>query len=348
MVIYLQQIRIADGLRMDRKINSGLHILEIELTNRCNLNCKHCYLGDKSIKHELDKKTLLKLIRDAHLLGVHDLVFTGGEPLLVNELPDLVAYAKKFKFPRIGLQTNGLLINNKNINIIKQFTFVQLSFDSFSKNSLRFGLEDKVIEIAKKLKRNKIDVIIQCTLRKSNIRHIPAIVELSKKINIPVGFNRLCLIGNAQKFLKNEVLSKKLLKKALFKIYKLKLSPKYNGLVRCSDPLLVLFDEKKKEYSQKHKNLICGGCIAGIASCYVASNGDVYPCPFIRKSAGNIYKDSLIKIWFQSKLFRKLRRRSNIKGKCSLCEYLNICGGCRGSALALKNDIFAEDSFCWR
>ena len=74
--------------------NSGLHIIEIEITNRCNLNCRHCYV-DKNQSKDLDSKKVFDLIGQSRELSVHRLMFTGGEPLLVKDLFKFAQFAQK-------------------------------------------------------------------------------------------------------------------------------------------------------------------------------------------------------------------------------------------------------------
>jgi radical SAM protein with 4Fe4S-binding SPASM domain len=90
------------------------------------------------------------------------------------------------------------------------------------------------------------------------------------------------------------------------------------------------------------------GCHAGINYFSLRPNGDVYPCPFLQIKVGNIRKQSLTEMWYGSELFKKLRNRSLLKGKCGECEYREACGGCRGRAYAASGDYLAEDPVCLR
>lgn len=90
------------------------------------------------------------------------------------------------------------------------------------------------------------------------------------------------------------------------------------------------------------------GCTAGRGFVYIKSNGDVWPCPFIEISAGNVKDRPFDIIWKDSEIFLKLRDRENtLKGRCGHCEFRKICGGCRGRALAYNNDYLAEDPSCF-
>ena len=111
-----------------RDNDSGLQIFEIELTNRCNLSCKHCYVK-KDRFADLPQDFVKGLIDQSSELGVNRIVFSGGEPLLYNGLFGLAQYAKEIGVPETALLTNGLLINEKNIDRLRTFDIIQLSID---------------------------------------------------------------------------------------------------------------------------------------------------------------------------------------------------------------------------
>jgi radical SAM protein with 4Fe4S-binding SPASM domain len=105
------------------------------------------------------------------------------------------------------------------------------------------------------------------------------------------------------------------------------------------------------------------GCIAGLYYCRIYPNGDVTPCPYLPIKLGNVREKGFKEIWFNSKVFKALRDPNSLKGKCGVCEYLSVCGGCRARAYGLssdfidycgdlhepsevKSDFLAEDPWC--
>jgi AdoMet-dependent heme synthase len=79
---------------------------------------------------------------------------------------------------------------------------------------------------------------------------------------------------------------------------------------------------------------------------FISHLGDVSPSPFLPLSAGNVRKQPLGEIYRESELFRDARDTSRLKGKCSLCEYHEICGGSRARAYSAVGDFFAADPLC--
>ncbi len=324
---------------------SGLQIIEIEITNRCNLNCKHCYNDKKSISSFQPSK-VLELIDSISSLGTHRLAFTGGEPLLDKNIFDYAQYAKDKKIPEIVLLTNGTLLKRFPIKKIKLFDSIQLSIDvpPKSKSHLREDYNLLLIENIKYLKKNNIKVTLQATLHRSLIPLLSDLNDFSKEMDLKIGINTLIPIGNAKE-LKEELLSSEEMKDALTEISKLK---NLNPLMSCSIPLFFLVDDKQKKYLQTKlgENRIVGGCSAGISSMYIASNGDVLACPFLKKSVSNVFEENLEEIWYNNPILNKLRER-DFSGKCKSCKYILCCGGCRAFSLISQNDLFGSDESCW-
>jgi radical SAM protein with 4Fe4S-binding SPASM domain len=89
------------------------------------------------------------------------------------------------------------------------------------------------------------------------------------------------------------------------------------------------------------------GCTAGRGICYIKPDGEVWACPFIPISVGNVRNTPLKEIWDKAELFQTLRDRKNLHGKCGTCPYNELCGGCRGRAYSYFGDYLAEDPHCF-
>jgi radical SAM protein with 4Fe4S-binding SPASM domain len=89
------------------------------------------------------------------------------------------------------------------------------------------------------------------------------------------------------------------------------------------------------------------GCMAGNGYCFISHVGEVYGCGFLPISAGNIRKKPLKEIYGSSRLFEGLRDRSLLEGKCGLCRFKAVCGGCRARAYAVFDDPFQQEPYCF-
>ncbi len=312
-----------------------MHILELEITSRCNLNCLHCYNRPKR-NYDLPIKEFKKFFNFSQKYNVSNFVVSGGEARMHPEFNKICSFIKKREKngPRLVLQTNGTMIDEKFFEIASLFDIVHISFDPddlVRKDSL------SNLYLAKNLIKRGIKSYLFATLHINNYKKVNNIVSLADKNKVPIGFN-VCLPTEKQdsrfSIPLNDFLS---LEKKLFKL------SKNNKILRYSSPLTSVFDcQKKGGYKG---NL--GGCVAGIASCVIGFDGNVFPCPFLRVSAGNIFKSSLLKIWKKSELFNSIRDRGKYKEPCGSCSYLSYCGGCRNRALKVSKDILASDPFCY-
>ena len=88
------------------------------------------------------------------------------------------------------------------------------------------------------------------------------------------------------------------------------------------------------------------GCLAGSSVCFVSHKGEVFPCGYLPVTAGNVLRQPFAEIWQDSTVFEQLRDTNNLKGKCGICEYKNVCAGCRARAFGETQDYLAQEPYC--
>ena len=88
------------------------------------------------------------------------------------------------------------------------------------------------------------------------------------------------------------------------------------------------------------------GCLAGTGVCFVSHRGEVFPCGYLPVEAGNIRRQPFQEIWEGSQLFGELRDPDLLGGKCGLCEFKRVCGGCRARAYGMTQEYLGEEPFC--
>jgi radical SAM protein with 4Fe4S-binding SPASM domain len=86
--------------------------------------------------------------------------------------------------------------------------------------------------------------------------------------------------------------------------------------------------------------------MAGSGFCFISHTGQVQGCGYLDVAAGNIRNQTFGQIWHDSQLFRQLRDLRAIKGKCGICEYKSICGGCRARAYESTGDYMEAEPYC--
>ena len=88
------------------------------------------------------------------------------------------------------------------------------------------------------------------------------------------------------------------------------------------------------------------GCLAGTSVCFISNEGAVYPCGYLPVSAGDTRSQRFSDIWNDSTVFSQLRDPDALEGKCGVCRYESLCGGCRARAYAATGSFLAEEPFC--
>lgn len=319
-------------------VGLSMHILELEITTKCNLNCLHCYNREnKNI--DMDYEDIIKHINFANENHVHTFTLTGGEACLHPKFNEICAYLKQNRHKlenirKITLQTNGY-IQNMDLEQLQGFDYIHLSFD-VDENGARNISSKNTIELAKRLQELNIKPYLFTTVHKKNLDYIDEIVKIANENEIPIAFNFCIDTGKDKEFL----LSKE---EKIFAIQKLLEYEKQGKINKLRNPYVNAY--KKMCLDDEESFRIKGGCTAGIASCSILANGDVIPCPFVRIKAGNVHEEPLEKIWLESKLLKELRNRKNYE-VCGNCKYLAYCGGCRRSAYQATNKINGFDVNC--
>lgn len=318
-------------------VKLSMHILELEITTRCNLNCLHCYnRGYENM--DMPYEQIIKYINFANENSVSTLVISGGEASLHKDFVKLCEYLEREKpkltnISKIVLQTNGY-ISNMDITKLKGFDYIHLSFD-LDDNKIRKIEADKTIELAKKIKSARISPYFFATVHKNNVNHIDEIVKLANDNEIRIVFN-FCIDTGRNK---DVLLSTD---EKIFAIKKLLQYEKDGKISKLRNPYVNSY----KELSSDDDNFrIKGGCTAGIAACSILANGDVIPCPFFREICGNVNENKLEDIWFNSEILKKLRYRKKYE-TCGDCKYLAYCGGCRKSAYETSHKLNGFDKNC--
>ncbi|MDP3789444.1 MAG: SPASM domain-containing protein, partial [Candidatus Omnitrophota bacterium] len=88
------------------------------------------------------------------------------------------------------------------------------------------------------------------------------------------------------------------------------------------------------------------GCMGGVGFCFISHIGNVQPCGYLEIQCGNIREEAFKDIWSGSEVFNNIRDWGKYRGKCGVCEFKSICGGCRARAYAKYGDYLREEPYC--
>jgi MoaA/NifB/PqqE/SkfB family radical SAM enzyme len=281
----------------------GLRLFEISLTDRCQCRCKHCFaaqeVNQESLREELTTEEVKSLIDEIDDIGGIEVCFSGGEPLLRKDLPELICYAHK-KGLVTRLITNGLLLDRE---MVKQLKKTGLNWCSISLDSAKAEIHDEFrgyegcfragINGLKILVENGIPCSIITVARKDLVHSngLEEIVRLGHdlgvnvvRINFPVPIGRI--LNQDDQVLSYDERNK------------------VRELLRYK----IVSMEAPRERSK---------CTAAVTKINVLPNGNVTPCVFIPLVIGSIRKMKLIQIW---KDMSNFIREYHYRGQCPICD----------------------------
>ncbi|MCK4497935.1 radical SAM protein [Candidatus Bathyarchaeota archaeon] len=308
--------------------------MDLALTFRCQNKCVHCYAGGSHETPELTTQEWKSIITKLGEIGIFIATFTGGEPTIREDLPDLLRFAQENGIVT-GLITNGRRLSDR--NYVKTLEEAGLDFVQITLESHKASVHDRITGVKgswtetvtgiKNALKTEIYVTTNTTLNKQNADGFLETVDFIKDLGVAAfGCNSLIYSGkgvevSGQFALQTEILEE-LLKEIKEKAAHLGLRFLwYTPTQYCQlDPVKLGLGVKS--------------CTAAQVNMCVAPNGDVYPCQSFFESLGNVLKEKWTKIW-NHPLAVKIRNREYIEQKCKECPQLTVCGG--GCPLELEN-----------
>lgn len=159
------------------------------VTNRCNLKCKHCYASyfSRSSKGEMTTAEIKKIIKDLKKNGCLRINFCGGEPLLRNDIKELIDYGKTQGLS-VDLTSNGVLVPSR-LNEIKNIKCLTISLDGKPAHHdiLRGkGSAVKALVAIESAINFGIEVRVNMVIHKYNLKDIDYMLDLAKKLGFKI------------------------------------------------------------------------------------------------------------------------------------------------------------------
>jgi len=349
-----------------------LRLLFWESTIKCNLTCAHCRRieSDEQAHTDMSTAQAKDLIEQLAQLGSGQpmmpvMVFSGGEPLCREDLFELVAAARSSGITA-ALATNGTLIDQTIAGQIKEsgIARVSVSLDGATAevhNKLRQleGSFESALKGIGHLRDQNVPFQINITLTKHNAHQLEDVYELAKSIGaVAVHIFMLVPVGCGQALADTDMLSPEQYEQKMVDICELDGRGELQMKVTCG-PHYERVIRQQGLYKARAKGGHGGGsvpgggrggasrgCLAGLGVLFVGHQGDVFPCGYLPVNCGNVLTDKLSDIWYNNKDLARMREGSELEGKCGVCGYRQICGGCRGRAYAAGGNYMAEEPFC--
>ncbi|MFY9942480.1 MAG: 12,18-didecarboxysiroheme deacetylase [Desulfobacterales bacterium] len=379
--LYCGTVEPSDALRYGRSsAHLPSHLLQFSkdkrpvvvwnVTRRCNLKCVHCYAQAKDIafNNELSTRDGKKLIDDLAGFGVPVLLFSGGEPMVRPDLPELAGYAVQMGM-RAVISTNGTLITREKARVLKDIglSYVGISLDGMEAVNDRFrgvkGAYAKALDGIRNCQEAGIKVGLRFTINKANFAEIPKIFDLLEEMQIPrICFYHLVYAGRGSHLVEDDLShaeSRAAVDLIMDRTRDLHDRGKPKEVLTVDNHadgpyvylrLLRENPARAKEVLELLKMNEGNNSGRGIGC--VSWDGEVYADQFWRHySFGNIGRRPFSVIWSDTSepLMGKLKeKKRHVKGRCATCRWLDICGGnFRVRAEAVSGDVWAPDPACY-
>jgi AdoMet-dependent heme synthase len=331
-------------------------IVALNLTRRCNLACAHCYLdagtrrnGDRA---ELATAEVAEVLDGITSLGGETMiVLTGGEPLLRPDLEAIARHAAGLGL-MVVVGTNGTVLDARRVAALVEagVAGVGISLDSLDpdyhdKFRGRPGAWARTMAAIDACRRGGLAIQIHFSVTKRNAAELDAMIEFARSAGALV-LNVFFLVctGRGERFADvsaatyDDVLRRvtRAAREETRLLVRAKCAPHFKRMAMELDPAWPITPAHGYE---------AGGCLAGTRYCRVTPEGDVTACPYIETPVGSVRATPFAEIWRDAPMFHRLRA-PQLEGRCGVCEYRKICGGCRARPLARDSALMGEDFLC--
>ena len=370
----MHQIPARDGLNFDE--TPFLAIWEV--TQSCDLACKHCRAAAQPIAHpdQLSTEEGKQVIDQIAEMKIPIFVFTGGDPLKRPDLYELIRYSAE-KGVKVAVTPSATpLLTREAIFKMKEAGVVRLGISldgSTAEIHDKFrglpGAYARTIQAIEWANEAGLPIQVHSTISRHNATDLDSLCALFERLSI-VMWNVFFLVPVGRGQL-GDLLSGEEFEEVFGKIYEL--SHRVSFQIKTTEAMHYRryllqhnLEERKMGHGQGHPGAAheyeAGAPTAdgqartrawatrrvndGKGFVFISHVGNVYPSGFLPIHAGNIRETPLAEIYRNAPIFKALRDTGRLEGKCGACEYKEICGGSRARAYALTGDPLAQEPCC--
>ncbi|MBL4952372.1 TIGR04053 family radical SAM/SPASM domain-containing protein [Neobacillus sp. YIM B02564] len=357
-----------------RDFNKDPFIVIWELTRACQLKCLHCRADAQYTRdpRELTFEEGKNLIDQIYEMNNPLLVFTGGDPLMRQDVFDIAKYAVD-KGVRVSMTPSAT--PNVTLEAMRKAKEVGLSRWAFSLDGPTAEIHDHfrgtagsfdlTIERIKYLHELEMPIQINTVVSRYNYEHLEEMAKLVEELNC-VLWSVFFLVPTGRGQV-SDMISPVEHEKVLRWLYDLSKQVSFD--IKTTEAMhyrRVVIQQKMREAKAKTNEIDylaaltekgLTGSIDGLGRApkgvndgngfvFISHIGDVYPSGLLPVKAGNVRETPLAEIYRESPIFKALRNPDGFKGKCGVCEFRYVCGGSRSRAYAMTGDYLESEPFC--
>jgi heme b synthase len=354
-----------------------------ESTAGCNLACIHCRritVADQLLPQDLTTAEATGLIDQVAAFARPIFVLSGGEPLFRADIFDIARHASDAGLI-VALATNGTLIDATTAAAIRASGIRRVSIsldgaDAATHDIFRGpGAFDRALAGMAHLRAAGVPYQINTTVAKHNSSQMPETLRLAVELGAQaLHLFLLVPVGCGVEITEDQQISAAEYERVLNWMYDAEMEGGIELKATCAPHYFRIARQRQAEerrlgivrtlpdshQRQEHAggdgdghpggrhamNAMTKGCLAGTGVCFVSHRGEVFPCGYLPVEAGNIRHQPFREIWVGSPLFAELRDPGLLGGKCGLCEFKQVCGGCRARAYGMTAEYLGEEPFC--
>ncbi len=331
-----------------------------EVTRSCNLACKHCRAEahEEAYPGELTTEQAKALIDTFPDVGNPIIIFTGGEPLMRHDIFELVPYAKA-KGLRCVMAPNGTLLSEENVARIKEVGIERCSISIDAPRAEQHdefrgvkGAFETSMQGIERLKKAGIEFQINTTVTKHNLPYFKDIFSLCQEIGAAAWHIFLLVPTGRGAELGAEVITGDEYEQVLNWFYDFRKTTDMQLKATCAPHYHRILRQRAKEegipvnFETFGLDAVSRGCLGGVGFCFISHVGQVQPCGYLELDCGNVLQTPFPEIWKKSEHFQNLRNPKVYHGKCGVCEYERVCGGCRARAQTMNGHYLDEEPLC--
>jgi AdoMet-dependent heme synthase len=363
--VYRPDMRAAD-------FSQAPYLVIWETTRSCDLACKHCRAEAVTNRHPLELTTdeAKRMMDDVRGFGRPLFVLTGGDPLKRPDVVELVEYGTSIGL-RMAMTPSGTPLMTRDVlQDLRRAGLSRLAI-SLDGSTARIhdefrgvaGSYDWTIDMLRTAREIGLTTQVNTTVSRHNLEDFDALCELMVGLGItlwsvfflvPTGRAKPDDVASADEFegVFNRMYD--LSKTAPFDI-KSTAAPQYRRVILQRQ----VAERREGSRVEAPAPMTAGvgfsladgvgrskGVNDGDGFLFISHVGAICPSGFLPVAVGNLRKHDLVDVYRNSPVFRSLRDREALKGKCGVCEYRDVCGGSRARAYAVTGDMLESEPFC--
>jgi heme b synthase len=332
-----------------------------ETTRACDLACVHCraVAQPHPDPRQLSTDEAFRLVDEvAAFQAPVILILTGGDPMKREDIFEVAARASRAGL-RVVMSPSGTQVTPRSVQQLKRAGVQRISVsldgstpeihDTFRRVPGAFAEAARSLAYARE---GGLPFQINTTVTRHNRHDLGNMLRLAVELQA-VTWDVFMLVPTGRGTVQMEITPEEY-EETLHFVYGVSQTAPIQVKMTCAPHYRrVQVQERRRERRaglappRSHPaHGFSRGCMAGFGFCFVSHIGEVGGCGYLPLLAGNVRQASLVEIYRDSPLFKSLRDVSLLQGRCGICEYRVLCGGCRARALGATGNYLEEEPFC--